>query len=83
MLLQIESAKSLAYSSVTLDIRDDGYGQLYDYNYSASFAAGTPSSNGSGSCVGNVFYEHGIVTITDTGSYTDVGLGTGVDGWCS
>ena len=49
-------------SDVTLDIRDDGYGQLYDYNYSASFAAGTPSSNGSGSCVGNVFYEHGIVT---------------------
>jgi len=68
-------------SDVTLDIRDDGYGQLYDYNYSASFAAGTPSSNGSGSCVGNVFYEHGIVTITDTGSYNNVGIRTGGDGW--
>jgi len=34
-----------------------------------------------GNCVGNVFYEHGIVTITDTGSYANVGLGTGGDGW--
>jgi len=68
-------------TDVTIDLRDDGHGQLYDYAYSSSFAAGTPDSDHSGSCVGNVFYEHGIVTITDTGSYTDVGLGTGVDGW--
>jgi len=68
-------------TDVTFDLRDDGHGQLYDYAYSSSFAAGTPDSNKSGSCVGNVFYEHGIVTITDTGSYTDVGLGNGSNGW--
>ena len=34
-----------------------------------------------GNCVGNVFYEHGIVTITDTGSYANVGLATGSDGF--
>jgi hypothetical protein len=68
-------------TDVTFDLRDDGHGQLYDYAYSSSFAEGTPDSNKSGSCVGNVFYEHGIVTITDTGSYTDVGLGNGSNGW--
>ena len=69
-------------SEVTVDLRDDGYGQLYDWNYSSSFASGTPDGDGSGSCIGNVFYEHGIVTITNTGSrYTSVGLGTGGDGW--
>jgi hypothetical protein len=68
-------------TDVTIDLRDDGHGQLYDYAYSSSFAAGTPDSDHSGSCVGNVFYEHGIVTITDTGSYANVGLGTGGDGW--
>ena len=69
-------------SEVTIDLRDDGHGQLYDYAYSSSFAAGTPDGDGSGSCIGNVFYEHGIVTITNTGSrYTSVGLGTGGDGW--
>ncbi len=69
-------------SEVTVDLRDDGYGQLYDWNYSSSFASGTPDGDGSGSCIGNVFYEHGIVAITNTGSrYTSVGLGTGGDGW--
>jgi len=69
-------------ADITLDLRDDGHGQLYDYNYSSSWAAGTPdSTTKSGSAVGNVFYEHGIITITDTGSYRQVGLGTGGDGW--
>jgi hypothetical protein len=68
-------------TDVTIDLRDDGHGQLYDYAYSSSFAAGTPDSDKSGSCVGNVFYEHGIVTITDTGSYYNVGLTTGTDGF--
>ena len=69
--------------AVTLDIRDDGYGQLYDYQYSESFAAGTPSGTPrTGGSIGNVFYEHGIIAVTDTGSrYTNVGLGTGGDGW--
>ena len=69
-------------SDVTVDLRDDGNGQLYDYNYSSSFASGTPDADGSGSCIGNVFYEHGIIAVTNTGSrYTSVGLGTGGDGW--
>ena len=68
-------------TDVTIDLRDDGHGQLYDYAYSSSFAAGTPDSDRSGSCIGNVFYEHGIVTITDTGSYYNVGLATGSDGF--
>ena len=68
-------------SQVTLDIRDDGYGQLYDFAHSESFAAGT-LSEGSGSCIGNIFYEHGIVALTNTGSqYIGVGLGTGGNGW--
>jgi len=54
---------------------------MYDTAYSSSYAAGTPDSNNSGSLVGNVFYQHGLVCITDTGSYTDVGLGSGSDGW--
>lgn len=63
----------------TLDLRDDGHGQLYDWNYSASFAAGTPGGSPlTGSCVGNVFYEHGLITITDTGSlYISASIGSG------
>ena len=67
----------------TLDLRDDGHGQLYDNQYSASFAAGTPGgSPQTGSVVGNVFYEHGVITITDTGSlYYSASLLTGTDGF--
>jgi hypothetical protein len=76
-------------SDVTFDIRDDGDSNLYDYAYSSSFAAYKSSSwdsskwtaEGSGSQIGNIFYEHGILAITDTGSYSTVGLGTGTDGW--
>jgi hypothetical protein len=66
-------------NGTTLDLRDDGHGQLYDYTYSSSFAAGTPSGTPQvGSVVGNVFYEHGLITITDTGSlYISCSLGTG------
>ena len=66
-------------NGTTLDLRDDGHGQLYDWNYSASFAAGTPGgSPQTGSVVGNVFYEHGLITITDTGSlYISASLGSG------
>jgi hypothetical protein len=65
-------------TDITVDLRDDGHGQLYDYAYSSSFASGTPDANGSGSCIGNVFYSHGILTITDTGSaYISCSLGDG------
>lgn len=61
------------------EIRDDSEGTLYDNAHSASFAAFKSSSfdrsqgvlaNGSGSDVGNIFYEQGLVVLTDTGSYT-------------
>jgi len=78
--------------SATRDIRDDGEGNLYDNAFSASFAAFksgskvnavTPftitgsSTRGSGSVVGNVFYEQGLLVFTDTGSYRETGHGTG------
>lgn len=82
-----ESVKlSATADGQTFDIRDDGAGNLFDFAHSASFAAFKSSSfdrsqgvqsNGSGSEVGNVFYEHGQVVITDTGSYVNVGIGTG------
>lgn len=72
----------------TFDIRDDGDGNLYDFAFSSSFSAYKSSSftlgqgvlsNNSGSQVGNIFYEHGIAVINNTGSYGDVGFGTGYD----
>ena len=77
---------SVTTGGQSFDIRDDGDGNLYDLAHSASFAAFKSSSfnraqgvqsNGSGSEVGNVFYEHGQIVITDTGSYSDSGTSTG------
>ena len=56
----------------TFTIMDDRKGNLYDNNFSSSFAQRSASANGSGSQVGNVFYEHGILVFTDTGSYSNV-----------
>ena len=78
-------------TDITFTIKDDGDGNLYDWNYSSSYAAFKSSSfkfpnkswtsEGSGSAVGNVFYDTGMIVITDTGSYKDVGQGTGTDGF--
>ncbi len=76
-------------TDVTFTIKDDGDGNLYDYAYSSSYAAFKSSSwdnskwtaQGSGSVIGNVFYDTGMLVFTDTGSYKDVGLGTGTDGF--
>ena len=68
-------------------ILSDEDGNLFDSNHSASFSTfktnnfesgSTTTSNavGSGSEVGNVFYEQGLLVFTDTGSYKDVGFGT-------
>tara|TARA_A100001201_G_scaffold106263_1_gene90883 strand:+ start:27 stop:1040 length:1014 start_codon:yes stop_codon:yes gene_type:complete len=73
-------------NGVTYDLRDDSDGNIYDFAHSASYAAFRSSSfsrkqgvqsNGSGSEVGNVIYEHGQIIITDTGSYSDAGTNTG------
>jgi len=63
-------------SDVTTDIRDDGDGNLYDFQFSSSYAAyksgsfkTLPSSNVSSSIViGNVFYKQGLIVMTSTGS---------------
>jgi hypothetical protein len=65
----------------TFTIVDDRNGNLYDSNYSSSFATRTPNSDNSGSQVGNIFYEHGVLVFTDTGSYSNVGTGKGGDGF--
>ena len=65
----------------TIILQDDGYGNLYDVAYSSSFSNRTPDAKNSGSLVGNIFYNDGIVVITDTGSYSSVGTGNGTDGF--
>ncbi len=70
----------------TLELRDDSQGNLYDFAYSQSYSLASQSlgSDGqiSGSVVGNIVYEHGIIAITDTGSaYGKVGETSGSDGW--
>ena len=73
---------SATIGSVTFNIVDDEQGNLYDSNHSASFATfkrnnftsgSTTTSNsvGSGSEVGNIFYDQGLLVFTDTGSYAD------------
>tara|TARA_B100000214_G_scaffold368386_1_gene339857 strand:- start:136 stop:1125 length:990 start_codon:yes stop_codon:yes gene_type:complete len=77
---------SATIGSVTFTIVDDEEGNLYDSNHSASFATfkrnnftsgSTTTSNsvGSGSEVGNIFYDQGLLVFTDTGSYADAATG--------
>ena len=74
-------------TDITYTLKDDGLGNLYDNNYSSSFANASESfkSDGggqvTGSIIGNVMYNHGLIIITDTGSYKDVGNTSGGDGW--
>ena len=73
----------------SLTIKDDGNGNLYDNDYSSSFAIFASHSfsdlhlkESTGSFVGNVFYEQGLLVFTNTGSkYKDIGTGTGTDGY--
>ena len=73
----------------TLTIKDDGNGNLYDNAFSSSFAqfasGGFSDSDivkSTGSFVGNVFYEHGLLVFTNTGSrFINIGTGTGTDGY--
>ena len=76
-------------TSTTLTIKDDGKGNLYDNAFSSSFAqfasggfADTDIVKSTGSFVGNVFYEHGLLVFTNTGSrFVDIGTKTGTDGY--
>ena len=76
-------------TSATLTIKDDGNGNLYDNAYSSSFATFASHSfsdayitQSTGSFVGNIFYEHGLLVFTNTGSrFVDIGTGTDTDGY--
>ncbi len=74
--------------------KDDGDGNIYDNQFSQSYASFKSGSleNGrfdfskltqtTGSVVGNIFYDHGVIVITDTGSrYVDVAQKRGNDGY--
>ena len=58
-----------SHPSGTVTIRDDGWGNLYPVNNTVSQSTNSPSS--SDNYVGNIFYEHGLVILTETGSYDD------------
>ena len=79
------SKKSVRFTDDSTDstilLQDDGYGNLYDIAFSSSYASRIPNSNNSGSVVGNIFYNDGLLVITDTGSYSQVGRGEGTDGF--
>ena len=74
-------------TSATVTLVDDGNGNLYDTDLSSSFAAFASGGfvdmeKATGSFAGNVFYDQGVMVITNTGSkFIDVGQGTGTDGF--
>ena len=69
-------------TDVTLVLRDDTRGNLYDIDYSGSYSTRTPTAKDSGSLVGNVFYNDGLVVITSTKKpYNTVGTTEGTDGF--
>jgi len=55
-------------TSKEVTIKDDGFGNLYATGNSDSQSTSSPSS--SANYVGNIFYDYGIITLTDTGSYS-------------
>ena len=73
----------------TLTIKDDKNGNLYDNAFSSrfdQFASGgfadSDITKSTGSFVGNVFYEQGVLVFTNTGSrFVNIGTGTGTDGY--
>lgn len=76
-------------ASSTVKIVDDGNGNLYDNDFSSSFAefaaggfSDSDITKSTGSFAGNIFYEHGLLIFTNTGSrYVDIGTGKGTDGF--
>jgi len=55
-------------ASVKPIIIDDGFGNLYSSN--AHHSQSTNANSSSDNYVGNIFYEHGIAVITETGSWS-------------
>ena len=76
-----------SHPSGTVEIIDDGYGNLYAP--SASISSSNTSLSSSDNYVGNIFYNLGIINITETGSFgptaasADISysnVGNGLDG---
>ena len=61
--------KDTSNSLTTIDIRDDGNGNLYSPNAEDSSSSASSISS-SDNYVGNIFYDHGIAVITETGSFS-------------
>jgi len=76
-------------TATTVTMVDDGEGNLYDTNLSQSFATfasggflDTDMIKSTASFAGNVYYEQGILILTNTGSkFIDVGTGKSSDGF--
>ena len=69
-------------SGAGITVKDDGYGNLYDAAYESNFMSASLTAQGSGSSLGVVSYDYGLLMFTHTGSYyTDVGQGAGATGW--
>jgi hypothetical protein len=54
----------------SITIKDDGYGNLYPSNAIIS-QSGDTSISSSDNYIGNIFYEHGLAMITETGSFSE------------
>ena len=60
----------------TLNVKDDGYGNLYVVPSSGIISSsGTTSISSSENYIGNIFYEHGIAVVSETGSFNNSGSG--------
>ena len=55
-------------AGVKPEIIDDGFGNLYSTN--AHHSQSTSAASSSDNYVGNIFYEHGLAIITETGSWS-------------
>ena len=56
-------------TSTEIKVIDDGLGNLYSPNATISASSASPISS-SENYIGNIFYNTGIITITDTGSHS-------------
>ena len=69
-------------SGASITVKDDGYGNLYEAAYESNFMSASLTAQGSGSSLGVISYDYGLLMFTHTGSYyTDVGQGSGATGW--
>lgn len=69
-------------TGAAITVKDDGYGNLYDKAFETEFNNGRPTNEGSGSSLGVVSYEYGLVMLSTTSSYySGIASGSGATGW--